>query len=580
MKTLMRLLSYLKRDWKTYTVGLCLLFLTVLLEILGPMIGKRILDDVLSPLTRGVAFPKDLFLKLLGTFFLVGALAVVLRYLSTYLIHKASNQISKSLRDDVYEHVHKLPISWFDRVPAGSIVSRITNDTEAIRTSFFNSILSSSIINLTSTLGLLIAIAIFNYKIALLALTLFPLMYLFNRVYSKKAGVYLKKLREYRSLLNAKLNENFRMMPIIHAFGKEEAVQEDFNELSDTISEEYAIFNHFDWGMFEIPSRFISLLTFLLFASLAYQKLELGIPYTVGSIYLILDYVSRLLSPMVNILENFAMGIESLVAAERVFEVLDLPVEDPGGEKELEELKTIRFDEVNFSYLKGQPVLFDINFEVQEGETVAFVGPTGSGKSSLFNLLFRFYDPDSGAVFWNDTNLKEFNRRALRKSMGIVLQDPFLFEGSLLSNITMGSEDITREDAEKALIRVGADHLLQKLPKGLDEPLLEKGKTLSSGERQLISFARALAFNPKILVLDEATSSIDTETEAIIQRALEVLTEGRTTFLIAHRLATIRNADRIYVLKAGRIVERGSHEDLLKMGGEYAKLVEMQTMQA
>jgi ATP-binding cassette subfamily B protein len=268
---------------------------------------------------------------------------------------------------------------------------------------------------------------------------------------------------------------------------------------------------------------------------------------------------------------------QALVAAERVFRLMDRPGEDVSDEKITRYRGNVRFDNVWFAYKDEEFVLKEISFEAKQGETVALVGHTGSGKSSIMNLLFRFYDVSKGAITIDGMNIQDLSRQTVRDHMGIVLQDPYLFTGTIESNVSLGDARISREKVQASLDAVGGERVLKHLPKGIDEPVIEKGSTLSSGQRQLISFARALAFDPAILILDEATSNIDTETEEIIQHAMDVLKKGRTTFIIAHRLSTIKNADRILVLDQGEIVEQGSHEELLALGGRYEQMYRLQS---
>jgi ATP-binding cassette subfamily B protein/ATP-binding cassette subfamily B tetracycline resistance protein len=312
----------------------------------------------------------------------------------------------------------------------------------------------------------------------------------------------------------------------------------------------------------------------MVYFSTQYINGVLGI--SVGMLYLFGDYVTRIYEPIKGTIQQMAFVQQAIAAGDRVFEMMDYEAEE-NAEDEMEMTEgRVTFEHVGFGYTPEKKVLKDIHFTAEPGQTVALVGHTGSGKSSIMNLLFRFYDPQEGAIKIDGQNTKLHSRQSVRENMGIVLQDPFLFTGTIESNITMNNPKITREIALKALKDVGGEDLLEKFEKGIEEPVVEKGSTLSSGQRQLISFARALAFNPKILILDEATSSVDTETEDIIQHAMDVLKEGRTTFIIAHRLSTIQHADQILVLDKGEIVERGNHEELLAQQGIYSEMYEMQ----
>jgi ATP-binding cassette subfamily B protein len=297
---------------------------------------------------------------------------------------------------------------------------------------------------------------------------------------------------------------------------------------------------------------------------------------SLGVLYAFVDYINRLFQPIQGIVNQLANLETALVAGERVFKLMDEPGENVSTQRIDRFHGNVTFEHVSFGYKDGEYVLKDIHFEAKQGQTVALVGHTGSGKSSIMNLLFRFYDCQKGKILIDGRDIVSIPRQTIRKHMGIVLQDPYLFTGTLFSNVSLSDPSITRDMVEKALKDVGADKVFKNLENGYDEPVIEKGSTLSSGQRQLISFARALAFNPAILILDEATSSIDTETEAVIQDAMDVLKKGRTTFIIAHRLSTIRNADQILVLDRGKVVERGSHEELMVLGGKYYQMYELQ----
>jgi ATP-binding cassette subfamily B protein len=295
-----------------------------------------------------------------------------------------------------------------------------------------------------------------------------------------------------------------------------------------------------------------------------------------GMLYAFVDYTTRLFNPITGIVNQFAQLERSLVAGTRVFQLLDETGEEVKDERMKRYEGNVEFQDVSFAYKADEYVLKNLNFVANKGETVALVGHTGSGKSSIMNLLFRFYDPSKGRILIDGIDITTLPRQTIRDHMGIVLQDPYLFSGTIESNVSLSDPRITRETVEAALEAVGGERVLKNLEKGLDEPVIEKGSTLSSGQRQLVSFARALAFDPAILILDEATSNIDTETEEIIQHAMDVLKKGRTTFIIAHRLSTIKNADRILVLDRGEIVESGSHDELIQLQGRYEQMYKLQ----
>lgn len=502
--------------------------------------------------------------------------AIFFQYGQHYLLQRIANRIIQKMRVDVFEHIQTLPIRYFDNLPAGKVVARITNDTETIR-DLYVTVLANFVTSAIYMIGIYIAMFLLNVKLALICLVAVPIIFLWSMTYRKFASVYNHRIRSIISEINAKLNEAIQGMTIIQAFRHEKATQEEFDELNN---------NHFRYQrkMLHLNSllshNLVNLLRNLAYVALIWYFGGASLSATgivsIGVLYAFVDYLNRLFQPITGIVNQFSRLELARVSSERVFRLLDEPgteVEEP-VQKKLE--GHVQFKDVTFAYNEGKNVLKNITFEAKKGQTVALVGHTGSGKSSIMNLLLRFYDIQQGDILIDGESIYDQSRQTLRKQMGIVLQDPYLFSGTIASNVSLGNEDIKRETIESSLKQVGAAELLKHLPEGFDEPVVEKGSTLSSGERQLISFARALAYDPAILILDEATANIDTETEAIIQRALDVVKEGRTTFVIAHRLSTIKKADMILVLEKGEIAERGSHEQLMQQEGLYAQMYELQ----
>lgn len=577
MKTVKRLLSYMKYFKLYFTIGIGLVVFSMITDLSAPIIAQRIIDNVITPAAAEGEAVTDVLLQLILIYFGLMVTTVITRYISGLYRMRAANGIIKILRDQLYRHVQELPIHYFDNLPAGKIVARITNDTENLRQQFYVATVGQILINVFYVIGTYIAIASFHRGLAIALLALIPLMYFWNKFYTKYARVYNRKERDLNSDINGKLNESIQGMQIIQAFGQEERIQDEFEEINDkwyAVMRKYVILDSaFQWTFADFLRRF-SLLLLMVYFSTQYINGMLGV--SVGMLFLFSDYISRLYEPIKSIIQQMAFVQQAIAAGERVFEMMDMKAEDNPEEKMTVSNGKVSFNKVTFGYTQEKDVLKDIHFTAEPGDTVALVGHTGSGKSSIMNLLFRFYDPQQGEITVDGQNTREFSRQSVREQMGIVLQDPFLFTGTIYSNITMDNPNITREEAIQALMDVGGEDLLDKFEKGIDEPVVEKGSTLSSGQRQLISFARALAFNPKILILDEATSSIDTETEEIIQHAMNVLKEGRTTFIIAHRLSTIQHADQILVLDQGVIKERGTHEKLLDLNGAYAEMYEMQ----
>jgi ATP-binding cassette subfamily B multidrug efflux pump len=395
--------------------------------------------------------------------------------------------------------------------------------------------------------------------------------------YRKYASAYNHIIRSKISDINGMVNESIQGMTIIQAFRREKETKQEFEE----INEEHFTYQNKLLSLNAMTSHnLVNVLRNVAFVALIWYfggaSLGVGSIVSVGVLYAFVDYLNRLFHPITDVVNKLAQLEQALVAADRVFELLDEIGVDVASGKAERFKGYVRFDSVTFGYRPGETVLKNISFEAKQGETVALVGHTGSGKSSIMNLLFRFYDIEQGRITIDGKDVRDMPKQLLRQHMGIVLQDPFLFTGTIASNVSLDDPAISREQVEKALQDVGANKLINHLPKGYDEPVIEKGSTLSAGERQLISFARALAFNPSILILDEATANIDTETESLIQQALDVLKKGRTTFIIAHRLSTIKNTDQILVLDRGEIVERGDHESLMRNQGKYYQMYQLQ----
>ncbi|WP_422122704.1 ABC transporter ATP-binding protein [Planococcus sp. X10-3] len=575
MTTGKRLLNYALNFKSVLIVGLVFLAIAVAADLATPLIAKEIIDNHIP--ASGEAIDFEPIAYLLGLFFVLGIVTAIFRYLQYILLQRGANKIIRKMRNDVFEHVQRLPIRYFDNLPAGKVVARITNDTEAIR-ELFVTVLSQFATSFMYMAGIYAALFYLDWRMALITFVIVPLLYVWMLVYRKYAAKYNHVVREKVSDMNAMINESIQGMTIIQAFRREKQMKEEFETMNNV---------HFKFQqkllVLEAAAshNMVGILRSLVFIAFIWYfggaSMTGSTVVTVGVLYAFVDYIIRLFNPISGIVNQFAKLEQALVAAERVFRLLDRSGEDVSDEKIARYRGNVRFEDVWFAYKEEEYVLKDLTFEAKQGETVALVGHTGSGKSSIMNLLFRFYDVSKGSITIDGININDMSRQSVREHMGIVLQDPYLFSGTIESNITLGDKRISRERAIRALEEVGGERVLKHLPNGIDEPVVEKGSTLSSGQRQLVSFARALAFDPAILILDEATSNIDTETEEIIQHAMEVLKKGRTTFIIAHRLSTIKNADRILVLDRGEIAEAGSHEELMKLGGTYYQMYQIQS---
>ncbi|HFU4567869.1 TPA: ABC transporter ATP-binding protein [Bacillus cereus] len=507
-----------------------------------------------------------------GGYFALLVVVSLFAYGKQFFLQKAANKIIQIMREDVFSHIQTLPIRYFDHLPAGKIVSRVTNDTEAIR-DLYVTVLATFVSSIIYIIGIFAALFLLDVKLASLCLLIIPILIVWAILYRKYASVYNHKMRSRLSDINGTVNESIQGMPIIQAFRQERETKKEFEELNG----DYFKYQNKILNLNAATSHnLVAVLRNIAFTGVIWYFGGASLSATgiisLGVLYAFVDYLTRLFSPITNMVNQLANLEQARVASERVFELLEEKGE-PVEEERMPRLKgNVKFDNVSFSYNGKDEVLKNISFEAKQGETVALVGHTGSGKSSIMNVLFQFYEFEKGKLTIDGHDVKEMPKQATREHMGIVLQDPFLFSGTVASNVSLENEKISKERIVKALRDVGAE----RFANNINEEITEKGSTLSTGERQLISFARALAFDPAILILDEATSSIDTETEAMIQQALEVVKKGRTTFIIAHRLSTIKSADQIIVLDRGTILEKGSHDELMKKRGRYYDMYKTQ----
>ncbi|MGO4110758.1 ABC transporter ATP-binding protein [Paenibacillus sp. YAF4_2] len=513
-------------------------------------------------------------MKLAGLYVGLLLLGAVFTYGQRLLLQTSANRIVRRMRNDVFAHTQRLPVNYFDTLAAGQVVSRITNDTEAIRELYVAVLANffSAIVYMTAIYG---ALFLLDPRLALFALPLVPILLVWISLYRRFAARYNRIIRTKLSEINAMINESIQGMAIIQAFRRQKETFKEFDELN----EHYFTYQNKLLSLNSITSHnLVNVVRNIIFLIVIWFFWGdwFGAAIGVGVLYAFVDLMNRMFQPIVGVVNQLSNLETARVSAERVFILMDQPgVEvEPGT---MERYKgEVKFEDVSFAYKKDEYVLKNITFSARQGETVALVGHTGSGKSSIMNLLFRFYDSNEGSIVIDGNNVLDIPKQHLRQHMGIVLQDPFLFTGTIASNISLDNPAISRERVEQALRDVGAYEMFSQLPGGIDAEVIEKGSTLSAGQRQLISFARALAYDPAILILDEATASIDTETEAIIQEALDVLKKGRTTFVIAHRLSTIRQADQILVLDRGHIVERGDHDQLMEHRGKYYAMYQLQ----
>ena len=574
MGILKRLLQKLSLFPGIFGLGFICLLLATILSDLSPFILQKMIDGPLTALSQGGELEA---LYPMGVLYLIVlAVGQIVSYIGNRVLIHGGNKVTAQLRDQAFLVMQQLPISYFDDKPAGKIATRIVNDTETLRTQFYNSCMYL-VIHLMRFFFIMGVLFTINPMMGLLLCLIFPIFYGIQSLYKRMTDKPMKDFFDSRSEINTQVNELLHGASMIQLYGQEERVIEEFDQTTEKMTVAYDRLVLADsiasWSLTEFL-KYIVIAGILTIAGLSYLGGDLEM--TAGFLFINLNYVIQLFDLMANLIRRLPDIRRSLETGERVLTFLDEKVEADATKEIQIDRAAVEFDHVTFAYEEGKPVLKDISIQACPGQTLALVGHTGSGKSSIMNLLYRFYDPQEGEIRIDGQNIRHFSRESLRSHMGIVLQDPYLFSGTIASNVAMSQTDIDRDRVLDALKQVGALPMIQRLEKGIDHPVVEKGSAFSSGERQLISFARTLYMNPKILILDEATSHIDTETEEIIQKAMAVLQKGRTTFIIAHRLSTIQDADQILVLSEGRIVERGQHADLIAHGGIYAQMQAIQ----
>ncbi|MGG0662848.1 ABC transporter transmembrane domain-containing protein [Viridibacillus arvi] len=570
---LKRLLAYLKPHKKSIVIALMLLLITVLGDIVGPLLIKIFMDDYLTPRH----FPTNTLVILATTYIGIQILNSVISYLQMLRFNILALKVIQQLRIDVYSKVHKLGMRYFDKTPAGSIVSRVTNDTEAIM-EMFVSVLIGFVQSGFLVIGVYIAMFALNWKLALATVILLPILFCIVYIYRKYSAFYYMDMRERLSQLNAKLAESLSGMSIVQAFRQEKRFRDEFDEINEkhykAVMSSIKLDGLLLRPVIDLVYAFGLILMLSFFGITSFSE-----PVEIGVIYAFVSYINRFFEPINQVMQRLSIFQQAIVSASRVFTLLDDKELDP---QQLDDPSVkmsdghIEFSNVTFSYDGKTDVLKDISFTVKPGETVALVGHTGSGKSSIINLLMRFYEFERGEILIDGQSIKNFPKQTLRQQMGLVLQDPFLFYGNIESNIKLFNENMSEEDVKAAAEFVQADQFIESMPNGYKHLVSERGSTFSSGQRQLIAFARTIATNPKVLVLDEATATIDTETEVAIQASLDKMRQGRTTIAIAHRLSTIQDAEQILVLHHGEIVERGTHQELLAKNGLYHKMYQLQ----
>jgi len=567
---LFQFLPYMKKAKRSYIIGFVFSLLNVGLGVAGVYVLSKVFDGITGDLTRQIILKSLIVIAGYGLILLCSGISNYIR--NIYLV-KGANEVYVRIQMQVYDHIQNLPIKYFDNMPAGSVVSRITSDVNQIRTFFVSTFVQILIIVLKIIFSYIVLFYV-DVRFGLFMLALFPVMFIVLKIYNKLSIDSIKGYRRKFSQSNGIINENYQNLEIIKAFNKEKESIEDWNKHNEERYKYWKKLNLVDslllhniTGVFRIVI-FIGIVYYY-----SYSHFNNVYSITLGMVYLFINYTTDIIYRIA----DFTMGISNYIRAQgaaiNIQEILKLEVEEDNHNDITEDnfRGNIKFEDVYFSYKDDFYVLRDLNLEIKENQTVAFVGHTGSGKSTIMNLIVKFYSATKGNVLINGRNINDYSKEYLREKTAIVLQDSFLFEGTLLENITTSNDE---KIAREALSRVGGDFILEN--RSLNSKVEVGGNNFSTGEKQLICLARALAKDPKILILDESTANIDSETEQNVSRAIEELKQGRTTLIIAHRLSTIKNADMIYVLRKGKVIESGTHEQLLALEGSYKKMYETQ----
>ena len=566
----MRLIAYMKPYAHWVIFALLLVLGLTAFDLYRPMLVGDAID------TFGANGDYDVIIATAIKYAVVLALSFAFNIAQTWILQKTGQNIILQMRKDLYRHIQSLGSRYFDITPVGKLVTRVTNDVEALN-EMYSGILVQLFRNIVKIVGLAGVMLVLDVRLAAISFVLMPLVIGLTVLCQKIARNIYRLYRTRLTDINTFLSEHLSGMKIIQIFGRQERKFEEFHDKNTKLYKAfyremlmYAVFRPLIYIL-----SILSLMIVLWFGSRnVFDEI-----ISVGTLYIFSNYIRSFFDPIQELAEQFSTLQSSIASAEKIFTVMDedefIPeIENPKQPDKI--TGKIEFDHVWFAYDGENYVLKDVSFVINPGEKVAFVGATGAGKSSILNLIGRYYDIQKGHIYIDGIDIRQLSKKQLRSAIGQMQQDVFIFEGDVAYNIRLNDDDITDAQVKAAAEYVNASHFIEKLPQGYHEPVTERGATFSAGERQLLSFARTLAHNPSILVMDEATANIDTETEILIQEALEKLMDGRTTIMVAHRLSTIQHADCIMVMHKGRICERGTHRELLEQDGIYRKLYELQ----
>jgi ABC-type multidrug transport system fused ATPase/permease subunit len=581
-----RLLKYAKPYIWQFVLAIAIIFVIVAVELYQPVLIGDVVDKFLSRYSGANANTVDAgitqqsniqgVIKVSLVYLSTVAVVFVLGYAQAMILARAGQKIIYNIRMEIFTHLNDLSISFFNKNPIGRLVTRVTNDTEAL-----NEMYTSVIVNILKSLFVLIGVVItmFNYnaKLSLLTFTVIPFIAVFTFVFESTSKKIYREIRSKISALNSFISEHVSGMKIVQIFAVENEIFDKFKTENEELKKEN-IKQLFAFSIYN-PTNYLMNITAVSILLWFGGKMVMEGAVSIGTIVVFQRYISKFFEPIQELAEQLNVVQSAMAASERIFGLMDEVPEVMNSENavEVDGFKgSIEFRNVWFSYKEDEWILKDVSFKVNPGESVAFVGATGAGKTTIQNLICRYYDIQKGEILIDGINIKDIKVSDLRKNIGQMLQDVFLFSGNIKSNIRLQNENITDEEIIEASKYVNAHNFISKLPNQYDEHVIENGAAFSAGQRQLISFARTLAFKPDILILDEATANIDTETEVLIQDALKKLMKGRTTLIVAHRLSTVQNSSKIIVMHKGEIREEGTHQELLSNKGIYYKLYKLQ----
>lgn len=575
-KTIRRLLKYAKPYTGWFAMAIIFIFLIVGLELYQPIIlgtaTDLIVENINTPNPDAGNQIIVLGLKFLG----IVALSLILSYAQAMVLAYIGQKIIYNIRLDVFRHLHRLSINFFNNNPIGRLVTRATNDIETLN-EMYTSVIVNILRSVCLLIGIIVTMLMYNVKLSLMTFTVIPFIIIFTSIFSVVSRKTYRQIRTKISAINAFVSEHVSGMKVVQIFSVENKILDKFKQKSEELRAKhmkqitiFAIYN---------PSAYMLNIVALILLIWFGGKMYLAGEITIGMIVIFQRYIGKFFEPIQEFAEQLNIIQSASASAERIFNLLDEEpeIKDSKNAIELKDLKgEIEFKNVWFAYNEGEWILRDVSFKVKPGQNVAFVGATGAGKTTIQNLISRYYDIQKGEILIDGINIIDIKVDSLRMNIGQMLQDVFLFTGDIKSNIRLRNDNITDDEIIEASKYVNADGFISKFKKKYDEPVIERGASFSAGQRQLLSFARTLAFKPKILILDEATANIDTETESLIQDALGKIMQGRTTLIVAHRLSTIQNADKIIVMHKGKIIEEGTHQELLTNRGMYYKLYKLQ----